>query len=63
MLNQKLDFSPTPWVSCGGLHEFVKNSNEPSDAVVLVKGIANNGKRHLAGHAGISHKSMFNCGF
>jgi hypothetical protein len=61
------------------LQAFVKNPSAPcfltytdvgegreQDAgsfVVLVKGIAINYKRRLAGHTGISSKSMFNYGF
>ncbi|MCU7815306.1 MAG: hypothetical protein KZQ81_08875 [Candidatus Thiodiazotropha sp. (ex Rostrolucina anterorostrata)] len=46
------------------LQEFVKNPGAPCCVVDLVKGITINGeRRRLAGHAGISHKSMFNCGF
>ncbi|MCU7801992.1 MAG: hypothetical protein KZQ96_02260 [Candidatus Thiodiazotropha sp. (ex Lucinoma borealis)] len=63
MLNQILVFSRTHWVSCVALHEFVKNPDAPSCVAVLVKGIVINGEQRLAGHAGISHKSMFNCGF
>ncbi|MCU7814853.1 MAG: hypothetical protein KZQ81_06500 [Candidatus Thiodiazotropha sp. (ex Rostrolucina anterorostrata)] len=53
----------THWVSLGTLHKFVKNPDVPSCVVVLVKGIVINGERRLAGHAGISRKSLFNCGF
>ncbi|MCU7814813.1 MAG: hypothetical protein KZQ81_06295 [Candidatus Thiodiazotropha sp. (ex Rostrolucina anterorostrata)] len=60
---QVMDFYHTHWVSCGALHEFVKNPDAPCCVVVLVKGITINGVRRLAGHAGISHKSLFNCGF
>jgi hypothetical protein len=45
------------------LQAFVKNPDAPCCVVVLVKGIAINGERRLAGHAGIFHQSMFNCGF
>ncbi|MCU7848641.1 MAG: hypothetical protein KZQ89_11695 [Candidatus Thiodiazotropha sp. (ex Lucinoma kastoroae)] len=56
-------FSCTHWVSSETLHGFVKNPNAPCCVVVLVKGIAINGERRLAGHAGISHNYMFNYGF
>ncbi|MCU7848560.1 MAG: hypothetical protein KZQ89_11255 [Candidatus Thiodiazotropha sp. (ex Lucinoma kastoroae)] len=45
------------------LHEFEKNPDAPCCVVVLVKGIAINGERRLAGYAGISLKSLFNCRF
>jgi hypothetical protein len=45
------------------LQAFVKNPGAPCCVVVLVKGMAINGERRLAGHTRISHKSMFNCGF
>ncbi|MCU7850272.1 MAG: hypothetical protein KZQ89_20270 [Candidatus Thiodiazotropha sp. (ex Lucinoma kastoroae)] len=63
MPNEIVHFSRTRWVSSETLQGFVKNPNAPCWVVVLVKGIAINGERRLAGHAGISHKSMFNCGF
>ncbi|MCU7846399.1 MAG: hypothetical protein KZQ89_00065 [Candidatus Thiodiazotropha sp. (ex Lucinoma kastoroae)] len=63
MPNQIVNFSRTHWVSPETLHGFVKNPNVSSCVVVLVNGIAINGERRLAGHAGISHKSLFNCGF
>ncbi|MCU7802740.1 MAG: hypothetical protein KZQ92_12290 [Candidatus Thiodiazotropha sp. (ex Lucinoma borealis)] len=63
MPNQIVRFSLTHWVNFETLHEFVKNPDAPSRVVVLVKGMAINGERRLAGHVGISHKSMFNCGF
>ncbi|MCU7848864.1 MAG: hypothetical protein KZQ89_12855 [Candidatus Thiodiazotropha sp. (ex Lucinoma kastoroae)] len=63
MANQIMDFSSTHWVSCGALHESAKNPNAPSCVLFLVKEIAINGERRLAGYAGISHKSMFNCRF
>ncbi|MEJ2621151.1 MAG: hypothetical protein P8163_13060 [Candidatus Thiodiazotropha sp.] len=59
---QLMDFIFTQWVNPLTLQEFVKNLSAPSRVVVLVKGIAINGERRLAGHAEISHKSMFNCG-
>jgi hypothetical protein len=63
MPHQLMDFMLTRWVNSLTLHEFVKNLSAPCCVVVLVKGIAINGERRLAGHAEISHKSMFNCGF
>ncbi|MCU7872963.1 MAG: hypothetical protein KZQ91_09470 [Candidatus Thiodiazotropha sp. (ex Lucinoma borealis)] len=63
MLNQILDFSRTHWMNCGALHEFEKNPDAPSCVVILVMGVAINSERRLAGHAGISRKSLFNCGF
>ncbi|MCU7839013.1 MAG: hypothetical protein KZQ94_06510 [Candidatus Thiodiazotropha sp. (ex Troendleina suluensis)] len=63
MPNQIVDVSHTYWVNFVALHELVKNPDAPGYVVVLVKGIAINGERRLAGHAGISHKSTFNCGF
>ncbi|MCU7931589.1 MAG: hypothetical protein KZQ90_12375 [Candidatus Thiodiazotropha sp. (ex Codakia rugifera)] len=63
MLNQILDFYRTHWMNCGVLHGFVNNPNSPSYVVVHVKGIAINGERRHAGHAGISLESMFNCRF
>ncbi|MCU7849688.1 MAG: hypothetical protein KZQ89_17190 [Candidatus Thiodiazotropha sp. (ex Lucinoma kastoroae)] len=45
------------------LHEFEKNPGAPCCVVVLVKGIAINSERRLAGYAGISLKSLFNCRF
>jgi len=58
-----MNFILTHWVNSFTLQEFVKNPDAPCCVVVLVKGIAINGERRLAWHAGISHKSMFNCGF
>jgi DNA ligase D-like protein (predicted 3'-phosphoesterase) len=58
-----MNFILTHWVSTLTLQEFVKNPDAPCCVFVLVNGIAINGERRLAGHAGISHKSMFNCGF
>ncbi|MCM8920436.1 MAG: hypothetical protein LC540_10190 [Candidatus Thiodiazotropha sp.] len=63
MRNEIVHFSRTHWVSSEMLHGFVKNPNASCGVVVLVKETAINGERRLAGHAGISHKSMFNCGF
>lgn len=63
MPNQIVRFSLTHWVNFEMLYEFAKHPHAPSRVVVLVKGIAINGERRLAGYAGISHKSMFNCGF
>ncbi|MCU7847573.1 MAG: hypothetical protein KZQ89_06115 [Candidatus Thiodiazotropha sp. (ex Lucinoma kastoroae)] len=63
MQNQIVHFSRTHWVSSETLQGCVKNPNAPSCVVVLVKGIAINGERRLAGHAGISHKSLFICRF
>jgi hypothetical protein len=63
MPHQFMDFIFTHWVTPLTLQEFVKNLSAPCYVVVLVKGIAINGERRLAGHAEISHKSMFNCGF
>jgi hypothetical protein len=63
MLDQIMNFILTHCVNSLTLQEFVKNPDAPCCVVVLVKGIAINGERRLAGHAGISHKSMFNCGF
>jgi hypothetical protein len=58
-----MNFILTHWASLITLHGFVKNPDAPCCVVVLVKGIAINGERRLAGHAGLSHKSMFNRGF
>ncbi|MCU7847447.1 MAG: hypothetical protein KZQ89_05480 [Candidatus Thiodiazotropha sp. (ex Lucinoma kastoroae)] len=63
MRNQIMDLISNQWVSSGTLHGFEKNPDALSYVVALVKGIAINGERRLAGHAGISHKSTFNCGF
>jgi hypothetical protein len=63
MPHQLMGFLLTHWVNSLTLHELVKNLSVPCCVVVLVKGIAINGERRLAGHAEISHKSMFNCGF
>jgi len=63
MLDQIMNSILSHWVNLLSLQEFVKNPDAPCCVVVLVKGIAINGERRLAGHAGISHKSMFNCGF
>jgi hypothetical protein len=62
MLDQIMNFILTYWVNLLTL-QFVKNPDAPCCVVVLVKGVAINVERRLAGHAGISHKSMFNCGF
>lgn len=58
-----MDFKPHPLGDPKTLQEFVKNPDAPCCVVVLVKGLAINCERRLAGRAGISHKSMFNCGF
>ncbi|MCM8854812.1 MAG: hypothetical protein LC541_08435 [Candidatus Thiodiazotropha sp.] len=63
MRNEIVHFSLTHRVRSETLQGFVKNPNAPCGVVVLVKGMAINGERRLAGHAGISHKSMFNYGF
>jgi butyrate kinase len=63
MPHQLMDFLLSHWVNSSTLREFVKNLSVPCYVVVLVKGIAINGERRLAGHAEISHKSMFNYGF
>jgi len=63
MLDKIMNFILTHWVNSLTLQEFVKDPDAPCCVVVLVKGIAINDERRLAGHAGISHKSMFNCGF
>jgi hypothetical protein len=77
MLNQLMTFLFSHWVNPITLQVFVKNSSatccvaytevgegreqDAGSIVVLVKGIAINCKQRLAGHVGISHKSMFNC--
>jgi len=58
-----MNFILTHWVNPPTLQAFVKNPGAPCCVVVLIKGMAINGERRLAGHTGISHKSMFNCGF
>jgi hypothetical protein len=58
-----MNFIITHWVKPLTLHRFVKNLSAPCCVVVLVKGIAINGERRLAGHTEISHKSTFNYGF
>jgi hypothetical protein len=79
MLNELMSFSLTHSVSPITLQAFVKNLSAPccvdykdvgeereQDAgsfVVLVKGVAINCERRLAGHTDISHKSMSNYGF
>ncbi|MCU7813668.1 MAG: hypothetical protein KZQ89_20055 [Candidatus Thiodiazotropha sp. (ex Lucinoma kastoroae)] len=63
MTNQIVDDPFTHWVSSVTLHEFEKNPDASCCVVVLVKGIAINGEQRLAGYAGISLKSLFNCGF
>ncbi|MCU7813940.1 MAG: hypothetical protein KZQ81_01755 [Candidatus Thiodiazotropha sp. (ex Rostrolucina anterorostrata)] len=63
MTNQIVDDPFTHWVSSVTLHEFEKNPDASCCVVVLVKEIAINGKQRLAGYAGISLKSLFNCGF
>jgi hypothetical protein len=63
MLDQLMNFMLTRWVNPLTLQAFVKNPGAPCCVVVLVKEIAINGERRLAGYAGISHKSMFNYGF
>jgi hypothetical protein len=63
MLDQLIDFVFARWVIPLPLQAFVKNSSHPCCVVVPVKGIAIDGERRLVGHAGISHKSMFNCAF
>ncbi|MCU7847851.1 MAG: hypothetical protein KZQ89_07550 [Candidatus Thiodiazotropha sp. (ex Lucinoma kastoroae)] len=63
MTNQIVDYPLTHGMSSFTLHEFEKNPDAPCCVVVLVKGIAINGERRLAGYAGISLKSVFNCGF
>jgi len=63
MLNQLMHFILAHWVNPLPLQVFVKNPGAPCCVVVLVKGIAISGERRLAGHAGISQRSMFNCGF
>ncbi|MCU7816274.1 MAG: hypothetical protein KZQ89_00035 [Candidatus Thiodiazotropha sp. (ex Lucinoma kastoroae)] len=61
MPDQIMDFILTHWVNPISLQAFVKNPSTPCCVVALVKGIAINSERRLAEHAGISHKSMFNC--
>jgi hypothetical protein len=63
MPNQLMDFILTHWVNLLTLQAFVKNPDAPRYAVVLVKGVAINSEQRLVGHAGISHKFPFNCGF
>jgi hypothetical protein len=63
MLDQLMNFMLTRWVSPLALQAFEKNPGAPCCVVVLVKGVAINGERRQGAHAGISHKSMFNCGF
>jgi hypothetical protein len=63
MPHQLMDFIHTRWVNSLALHGFVKNLGAPCCVVVLVKGIAINGERRLAGHTEISHKPMSNYGF
>jgi hypothetical protein len=58
-----MNFITTHWVLTLTLHGFVKNLSAPCYIVVLDKGIASNGVRRLTGHAEVSHKSTFNCGF
>ncbi|MCM8919809.1 MAG: hypothetical protein LC540_06960 [Candidatus Thiodiazotropha sp.] len=58
-----MNFILTQWVNPLTLQVFVKNPGASSCVVVFAKGIAINGERRLAGYAGISHKSLFNCGF
>jgi hypothetical protein len=53
----------TNWMNSLTLQAFLKSHGTPYCIVVLVKGIAINGERRLTGHTGISHNSMFNCGF
>jgi hypothetical protein len=62
MLDRFINFIHSRWVTPLALQAFVKNPDAPCCVVVLVKGITINGERRLAGYAGISHKSMFNCG-
>jgi len=62
MLDQLMNFFLTRWVNPLALQAVAKNPSAPCCVVVLVKGIAINKERRLAGYAGISHKSMFNCG-
>ncbi|MCU7817174.1 MAG: hypothetical protein KZQ81_18770 [Candidatus Thiodiazotropha sp. (ex Rostrolucina anterorostrata)] len=63
MTNQIVDDPFTHRVSSVTLHEFEKNPDALCCVVALVKGIAINGERRLAGYVGISLKSLFNCGF
>ncbi|MCU7814486.1 MAG: hypothetical protein KZQ81_04560 [Candidatus Thiodiazotropha sp. (ex Rostrolucina anterorostrata)] len=63
MTTQIMDYPLTHWVSSVMLHEFEKNPDASCCVVVLVKGIAINDERRLAEYAGISLKSLFNCGF
>jgi hypothetical protein len=58
-----MNFILSHWVNPLTLKVFVKNPDAPCCVVVLVKKIVINSERRLAGHAGISHKSMFNRGF
>jgi hypothetical protein len=55
------NFMLTRWVTPLSPQVFVKNPSAPG--CVAVKGIAINGDRRQGLHIGISHKSMFNCGF
>ncbi|MCU7815562.1 MAG: hypothetical protein KZQ89_18515 [Candidatus Thiodiazotropha sp. (ex Lucinoma kastoroae)] len=63
MTTQIMDYPLTHWVSSVTLHAFEKNPDASCCVVVLVKGIAINDERRLAECAGISLKSLFNCGF
>jgi hypothetical protein len=58
-----MNFLLTYCVNLLPLQEVMENLGAPCCVVILVKGIAINGERRLAGHAEISHRSMFNCGF
>jgi hypothetical protein len=58
-----MNFILTHWVNPVTLQVFAKNTDAPYCVVALVKGIATNGQRRQGVQAGISHKSMFNCGF
>lgn len=61
MLGLLVNYILTNWVNSLSLQEFVNNPSAPCR--VVVKGIAINGARRLAGDAGISRKSISNCGF
>jgi hypothetical protein len=63
MLDQLMNFILTHRVSPITRQLFVEKPSAPRCVVVVAKGVAINGERRLARHAGIFQKSMFNCGF
>ena len=62
MLDLLVKLMLTRWVNSLPLHTLVKTPEAPCCVVVVDRTMAIHGERRLAGQAGISHKTLFNCG-